>query len=82
MVSGRTCLAEASGLESEMPKMKSVSGAKKRFRKSGSGAFKRFKCGKSHILTKKTTKRKRRLRKGLLADPTNVKALEKMLPYA
>ncbi|MFH2006308.1 MAG: 50S ribosomal protein L35 [bacterium] len=65
-----------------MPKMKSISGAKKRFRKTGSGAFKRFKAGKSHILTKKTTKRKRRLRKGLIADKTNVRALSKMLPYA
>ena len=52
-----------------MPKMKSVSGAKKRFRKTGSGKWKRFKCGKSHILTKKTTKRKRRLRKGLQGEP-------------
>ena len=65
-----------------MPKMKSVSGAKKRFRKSGSGKFKRFHCSKSHILTKKTTKRKRRLRKSVLADPTNQRALERMLPYA
>ena len=65
-----------------MPKMKSVSGAKKRFRKTGSGAFKRFKAGKSHILTKKSTKRKRRLRKSLKADSTNVRALSVMLPYA
>jgi len=65
-----------------MPKMKTVSGAKKRFRKTGSGKFKRFKCGKSHILTKKSTKRKRRLRKMLTADPTNVRQLNQLLPYA
>lgn len=65
-----------------MPKMKTVSGAKKRFRKTGTGKFKRFKCGKSHILTKKTTKRKRRLRKMYTADPTNVRQLNQLLPYA
>lgn len=65
-----------------MPKMKTVSGAKKRFRRTGSGRFKRFKMGKSHILTKKTTKRKRRLRKGVMADATNQRQLIRMLPYA
>lgn len=65
-----------------MPKMKSVSGAKKRFRRTGSGGFKRFKMGKSHILTKKTRKRKRRLRKGVQADATNQRQLTRMLPYA
>jgi large subunit ribosomal protein L35 len=38
--------------------------------------------GKSHILTKKTRKRKRRLRKGVIADKTNVRQLKEMLPYA
>ncbi len=65
-----------------MPKMKTVSGAKKRFRKTGSGKFKRFHCGKSHILTKKTTKRKRKLRKMVTADPSNVRQLAQLLPYA
>jgi large subunit ribosomal protein L35 len=65
-----------------MPKMKTKSGAKKRFRKTGTGKFKRFKCGKSHILTKKSTKRKRRLRKMVTADPTNVRAMNKLMPYA
>lgn len=65
-----------------MPKMKSVSGAKKRFRRTASGAFKRFKMGKSHILTKKTRKRKRRLRQSVLADSTSQRALQNMLPYA
>lgn len=65
-----------------MPKMKTKSGAKKRFRKTGTGKFKRFRCGKSHILTKKSTKRKRRLRKMTTADPTNVRQMNKLLPYA
>lgn len=65
-----------------MPKMKTKSGAKKRFSKTGTGKFKRFKCGKSHILTKKSTKRKRRLRKMVTADPTNVRAMNKLMPYA
>jgi large subunit ribosomal protein L35 len=65
-----------------MPKVKSVSGAKKRFRKTASGKFKLNHCNKSHILTKKTTKRLRKLRKGLIADKTNEGALRRMLPYA
>lgn len=65
-----------------MPKMKSISGAKKRFRRSGGGGFKRNKMGKSHILTKKTRKRKRRLRKSTLVDSANIKSVKEMLPYA
>ena len=45
-----------------MPKMKTHKGAKKRFKITGSGKVKRMKAFKSHILTKKTSKRKRRLR--------------------
>ncbi len=65
-----------------MPKMKTHRGAAKRFNSTASGRFKRGKAYKSHILTKKSTKRKRRLRKGDLihkADQKNVRAL---LPYA
>jgi len=61
-----------------MPKMKSNSGAKKRVRKTGSGKLKREKAYRSHILTKKTQKRKRSLRKsGLVhaADENRVKRL-------
>ena len=47
-----------------MPKMKTHKGAKKRFSVTGSGKVKRMKAFKSHILTKKTSKRKRRLRQG------------------
>jgi large subunit ribosomal protein L35 len=65
-----------------MPKMKSKSGAKKRFRKTGTGKWKRNKKGKRHILTKKTTKRKRKLRKSTLVADCQEHQMERMLPYA
>lgn len=61
-----------------MPKMKTVSSAKKRFKFTGSGKIKRKQAFKSHILTKKETKRKRNLTKSALvheADVPNVKAM-------
>jgi len=61
--------------------MKSNSGAKKRFKKTGSGKIKRKKAGKRHILTKKTNKRKRQLRKDTLVDDTQEKRIKKMIPY-
>ncbi|WP_312942400.1 50S ribosomal protein L35 [Oscillibacter sp.] len=64
-----------------MPKLKTHSGAKKRFNLSKSGKVKRAHAYKSHILTKKTTKRTRRLRAGTYADQTNVDAIRKMIPY-
>ena len=64
-----------------MPKIKTSRAAAKRFTKTGSGKLKRNKAYKSHILTKKTTKRKRNLRKSTLADETNVKNMKKILPY-
>lgn len=64
-----------------MPKMKSNSGAKKRFKVTGSGKIKRKKAGKSHILTKKSSKRKRNLGKDTLVHSTNEKAIRKLLPY-
>jgi large subunit ribosomal protein L35 len=64
-----------------MPKMKSNSGAKKRFKVTGSGKIKRKKAFKSHILTKKNSKRKRQLGKDTLVHPTNEKAIKKMIPY-
>ena len=64
-----------------MPKMKTHSGSKKRFRRSGTGKIMRAKAYKSHILTKKDTKRTRRLRAGGYADTTNVDAIRKMIPY-
>ncbi len=64
-----------------MPKMKTNRGAAKRFKATGSGKIKRNKAFASHILTKKSTKRKRGLRKGDLVDPSNVKSIKKILPY-
>ena len=64
-----------------MPKLKTHSGAKKRFNLTKSGKIKRARAYKSHILTKKTTKRTRRLRTTACADDTNVAAIKKMIPY-
>ena len=64
-----------------MPKLKTHSGAKKRFNLTGNGKVKRAHAYKSHILTKKTTKRTRHLRTTAYADATNVAAVKKMIPY-
>ena len=64
-----------------MPKQKTHSGAKKRFNLTKNGKVKRAHVFKSHILNKKTTKRKRGLRKGGYADKSNVAAIKKMIPY-
>jgi len=64
-----------------MPKMKTKKAAAKRFKKTASGQLKRMKAFKSHILTKKTTKRKRNLRHSTLTDSTNLKVMKKILPY-
>ena len=62
-----------------MPKMKTHKGATKRFKTTGSGKVKRFKAFKSHILTKKTSKRKRRLRRSttitVRGEAKNIKRL-------
>jgi large subunit ribosomal protein L35 len=63
-----------------MPKMKTHSGAKKRFSVTGSGKVKRFKAYKSHILTKKDPKRKRNLRRsGLVATNGEVKRVKRLI---
>lgn len=64
-----------------MPKMKTNRGAAKRFKATGSGKIKRNKAYTSHILTKKSTKRKRNLRQSGLVDSANAKAIRKILPY-
>ncbi len=64
-----------------MPKMKTNRGAAKRFKVTGSGKIKRSKAFSSHILTKKTTKRKRGLRMSDLVDSANLKGIRKILPY-
>ncbi len=65
-----------------MPKMKTKSGAAKRFRAQGSGGIKRSHAFLRHILTKKTTKRKRNLRGMTGVHETNVRAVRAMMPYA
>jgi large subunit ribosomal protein L35 len=65
-----------------MPKMKSKSGAKKRFRVTGSGRVKRGAAFRRHILTKKTTKRKRQLRSATSVHESNTNSVHAMLPYA
>lgn len=64
-----------------MPKIKTHSGLKKRVRITKSGLVKRSKAFKSHILTKKDTKRKRGLRQAAYADATNVAAIKRLVPY-
>lgn len=64
-----------------MSKIKSNSGAKKRFKLSKTGKPMRAHAYKSHILNKKTTKRKRNLRKVTVADKTNVKQIKRLVPY-
>lgn len=64
-----------------MPKIKTHSGAKKRFKLSKNGKAMRAHANKSHILTKKNTKRKRNLRKVKVADVTNQKQIKSLLPY-
>lgn len=64
-----------------MPKMKSNSGAKKRFKVTANGKLMRKKAGKQHILTKKRSKRKRKLGQPTLVDDTQEKNVKKMLPY-
>lgn len=64
-----------------MPKIKTCRAAAKRFKKTGTGKLVRSKAYKSHILTKKSQKRKRNLRKAAMTDSTNVKNMKKILPY-
>ena len=64
-----------------MPKMKTSRAAAKRFKKTGTGKLKRVKAYKSHILTKKSAKTKRNLRKATITDSTNEKNMKKILPY-
>jgi len=65
-----------------MPKMKSHSGAAKRFTRTGSGAFKCKQSHLRHILTKKTTKRKRQLRKASVLHASDMRSATRMLPYS
>ena len=64
-----------------MPKLKSHRGAAKRFKSTGTGRFKRQKAYKSHILTKKTTKRKRKLDTPTTVSDSDQRRVQQMLPY-
>ena len=65
-----------------MPKIKTHSGAKKRFKLTKTGKVKYFHANKSHILTKKAQNKKRKLRKVAYVDFTNEPAIKKLIPYA
>jgi large subunit ribosomal protein L35 len=67
--------------EKVMPKVKTSKAAAKRFTMTGTGKLKRMKAGKQHILTKKSRKTKRDLRKAEMMDKTNEKNMKKILPY-
>ncbi|MBE3100684.1 MAG: 50S ribosomal protein L35 [Firmicutes bacterium] len=64
-----------------MPKIKTHRGAAKRFKLTKSGKIKRGKAYKSHILTKKSSKRKRNLRKGTYIAAVEEKKIKKLIPY-
>jgi len=65
-----------------MPKMKTNRGAAKRFKKTASGGYKRAQSFKNHILTKKSTKRKRHLRAIEQVADSDVSMIRRMLPYS
>ena len=64
-----------------MPKIKTNKGALKRFKRTATGRLLRNKAFASHILTKKSRKRKRNLRKSTTLDTTNIKQIARLLPY-
>ena len=65
-----------------MPKLKTNRGAAKRFKKTGTGKYKRSSSHMNHILTKKSSKRKRHLRSSSLISDSDVKKIKKLLPYS
>lgn len=64
-----------------MPKMKTHRGAAKRFKRTGGGHWRRYHEGKSHLLTHKSSKRKRRLRQSTVAGPTLEPKLNRLMPH-
>lgn len=64
-----------------MAKLKTHRGAAKRFKRTGTGKLKRSKAYRSHIMTHKSSKRTKQLRKGGLVDKANFDHIDKMLPY-
>jgi len=65
-----------------MPKLKTNRGAAKRFRRTAGGGFKRAQSHRRHILTKKSTKRKRHLRSAITIDKADIAIVKRLLPYA
>ena len=65
-----------------MPKLKTNRGAAKRFKKTASGQYKRSSSHMNHILTKKSSKRKRHLRSASLISQGDLKSVKKLLPYS
>jgi len=65
-----------------MPKLKTNRGAAKRFKKTGTGKYKRSSSHMNHILTKKSSKRKRQLRSSSLISDGDLKSVKKLLPYS
>ena len=68
--------------EYDMPKMKTKRAAAQRYKVTGTGKVMRMQANKSHILNKKTRKRKRNLRKQSELDQTNLNTVRKLIPYA
>ncbi len=64
-----------------MPKMKTNRSAAKRFKVTANGKIRRFKAWASHLMRKKSSKRKRRLKKPALVDSANLKAVKRLIPY-
>ncbi|MGH7821785.1 MAG: 50S ribosomal protein L35 [Candidatus Binatia bacterium] len=64
-----------------MPKMKTKRGAAKRFKVTGSGKVKRARAYRRHILTTKSSKKKRQLRRAAIVSPANERAVKRLLPY-
>ncbi len=64
-----------------MPKLKTHSGATKRFKKTGTGKIKRGHAFARHILTSKQTKRKRQLDRDVMVDPADAPKIKRMIPY-
>ena len=65
-----------------MPKLKTNRGAAKRFRRTSSGGFKRSQSHRRHILTKKSSKRKRHLRSPIMIDKADTGMVKRLLPYS
>ena len=64
-----------------MPKLKTHSGVKKRFQRTGSGKVARWKAGRRHLLTSKASNRKRRLSGNVIVDPAMTMAVKRLTPY-